>query len=1115
MPLVPDLDSLIVPAADVVSRRERRHTLGRLLIELENTGPGKTPQEGDDYVRPLLDRIDRYVATVTEKNKYPHEAGGQEGKTFIGDVLQAGGDVAVAIWETTSETGMFDETSQDPDPEVRRTLGRNTLNVRSTDALMEVEEKGVLAGIPVQVLKVLEENQVDSPTKPHNSFEGKTENGSRNTGTIFSHGTPGKNRHDKRWSRDLAPPPAEIGIKELKRLGVLMMLKGSGELITPTNLKVGETEWNNQNIASTLLPSLTRLGQSIPTSRFGTAELLQEINPDFYRREELQDGLSGEDSVPSYGAPWNPFVPFSGLGGAPAAISCALLATTVAGILKGLAELVVFAKGGFSESGSEILDVQIPFLEEGDSANKRTRMGSYLEKPKKGLLDQLTGLVDIDTVATEAPYFKALSEGIDVFFRLDQDTDSEGFLGVLEGLGMTAANFIEEYGWFSVILRNLFQSTTDVFLAGATAVAQVADPGSNFTTGGAMRVEHGTQGSPSDLNRITGVLSILETLNSSYLLKFMNVLATIGDIRLMTRFMGDGDDPIEDLIDDVNHDDSSLFVNYPVVGSLHMKDRISMKVPGFSGEVAWSGRNLPSLYLVPQNVIDGATALGVGDNFQGLAGGLGARVTSENRISQEDVQKVEDYLNASYMPFWFQDLRTNEVISFHAFLTNVQDQFDADYEETEGYGRPGKSYAWKNTDRKITLEFMVVATSIEDFHQMWWKIDKLITLVYPQYTRGRVLEFEGKKFVQPFSQLPSSTPLIRLRLGDLFKSNFSKFGLARVFGVASGQDSFALDAIPQTTSATELRQFRERLNRVRAEMLSGRFANLDTVTLAPNVQSVATARRGRAPGRTTTGARPGAYIYPRVSDSDIGSSVTDSALGAAASQLGGGGAALTRAINARGGTRTDARLAASFEGNARIVGPAGSGGTPISIPGLGGAEGAPAAYLVTIQGFTGIYMVPTSALSIHEAMASQAANSATRGTGVPGVPGGSVEPPSVPGGVGNPLDRFFSSEENPIVKSFDSVRGSGLPGVIKSIGMDWSDATWETSTLGARAPKICKISIDFAPVHDLNPGIDHNGFNTAPVYGVGKFGEMARGRTSSETQTEQERFRVLRNVTRE
>ena len=38
----------------------------------------------------------------------------------------------------------------------------------------------------------------------------------------------------------------------------------------------------------------------------------------------------------------------------------------------------------------------------------------------------------------------------------------------------------------------------------------------------------------------------------------------------------------------------------------------------------------------------------------------------------------------------------------------------------------------------------------------------------------------------------------------------------------------------------------------------------------------------------------------------------------------------------------------------------------------------------------------------------------------------------------------------------------------------------------SRAPKLVKVNLTFTPVHDIAPGIDHTGFNRAPIYPVGR-----------------------------
>ena len=68
--------------------------------------------------------------------------------------------------------------------------------------------------------------------------------------------------------------------------------------------------------------------------------------------------------------------------------------------------------------------------------------------------------------------------------------------------------------------------------------------------------------------------------------------------------------------------------------------------------------------------------------------------------------------------------------------------------------------------------------------------------------------------------------------------------------------------------------------------------------------------------------------------------------------------------------------------------------------------------------------------------------------------------------------------------------GMGLAGVITSLSMDWNEATWETDKQGGKAPIWLKVTMQFAPIHDLPLGIDSTGVQIAPAYPVG---DLVRG----------------------
>ena len=64
--------------------------------------------------------------------------------------------------------------------------------------------------------------------------------------------------------------------------------------------------------------------------------------------------------------------------------------------------------------------------------------------------------------------------------------------------------------------------------------------------------------------------------------------------------------------------------------------------------------------------------------------------------------------------------------------------------------------------------------------------------------------------------------------------------------------------------------------------------------------------------------------------------------------------------------------------------------------------------------------------------------------------------------------------------------GRGIAVAINSIGLEWklNSAPWNLEP-GSRAPRMCEISLGLIPIHDITPGLDHQGINRAPIYKVG------------------------------
>ena len=240
--------------------------------------------------------------------------------------------------------------------------------------------------------------------------------------------------------------------------------------------------------------------------------------------------------------------------------------------------------------------------------------------------------------------------------------------------------------------------------------------------------------------------------------------------------------------------------------------------PKVTDALAWRHRSAPALTLLNQKYVNGAIAFGYDNTFQkkiwsavgdfnsrdekspyydnlrpkGRARGLkDNKPTTKIRYSREDVVKIENELDAEYCPFYLHDLRTNEVLGFHAFLGDLKDSYSVSYAESGGYGRIDKVKIYQDTTRSISLSWHMVSTSPKDFDSMWWSLNKLISMIYPQFSMGKPVKAGSKKFIMPFSQIPTASPVVRLRVGDVIRSNYSRFNLARIFGLSEVKPAHA------------------------------------------------------------------------------------------------------------------------------------------------------------------------------------------------------------------------------------------------------------------------------------------------------------------------------------
>lgn len=407
------------------------------------------------------------------------------------------------------------------------------------------------------------------------------------------------------------------------------------------------------------------------------------------------------------------------------------------------------------------------------------------------------------------------------------------------------------------------------------------------------------------------------------------------------------------------------------------------------------------------------------------------------RIPDDLVKKIENHLESEYMPFYFRDLRTNEIISFHAFLDNISDTFSTDYSEMTGFGRIDSVKAYTKTTRSISLGFTLASTSQSDHDLMWYQINKLITMCYPQWSDGVDNTYKlGDKSIEgkfPFSQVITASPLIRLRVGDVIKSNYSKSNLSRLHG-APFKD--VKDMIKNTESKDVIGEVSEGASeKVEGPPEPKGVSFLDAFNTKAEFLYV-------LPGMYRTINRFGllgsSYIHiknhTRVKKAF---SLGDIGLGIGSLAKNDSFEIIDTNSKFEGQTITaDKRsiISKSPLGDSNSKTPL----LPIPIPGFGDDE-ATAADNPNVK-------------NLQELMK----------------PGTNEE------------------INNPIVKAFESGMGRGLAGFITQLDLQYGDSTWETGRIGSKAPIFLKINVIFAPIHDIAPGLDHNGMMRAPTHNVGR-----------------------------
>lgn len=829
------------------------------------------------------------------------------------------------------------------------------------------------------------------------------------------------------------PRYGDVSLKRLAQVGTALSLRASQELNAAS---AGNNPTSGGQELAALLPGFNQLGASrVNTTVLEARDVLESLTTD-----EVPDGDFTNIADVSWGSLNNVDDPYSGiLALGMIALSTALTAAIVL-LIEGLGFLLGLIKGST-----------------GDARNISGRyvLGRYhvvkAADPNAfppALPPDFGALLGLR--ATAFPFASAVKTGVEAFFGIDTSGGIGGAL--LSGLSSATQN----PGFNSIVARTIIRSGIVIVDAFKKAFS-----------------------SPNIVAGIKNILNIIDVIRSSKLIAAMNAFAMIGDLTLTDP--GDvvaapdaiPEEPIK----------KSRIDGLPDDGNFTSVQKNRLKGEAGTLHLAWASNRAPAMYLIPESILGLAAADDSLGAFRGPAAisdpnGLskakyvvqtgddaktnGARIprVGSTDTDPDTVKSFEAKLDAEYVPFSFHDLRTNEIISFHAFLASMSDDYTVNWDTVEGYGRVDPVKIYKSTQRKIGMSFYVISTNEHDFDEMWMKINKLTTLAYPQYTRGRMLINKDKslQFVQPFSQLMGASPVIRLRLGDLFRSNYSRFALARLFGLG-GTDplQFGGDPVnPSTGAAGNLAKVQAALKSPTPDMTfnlgSDQWPQADSggLSLSPPLPLVGGSDAPKQAPTLFIDLHDAPYINIKIDQ------------GVTSGQLVHGKVTLMTAADISTATGMDIDAATKIADSLtfkydnekdvkhRIVGDA--------------------AYTIPLS-----YLKPTKATLDKLFKDNFATDNQTIQT----------------------VSDFLDTNKNAIIRSFNSIKGKGLAGVIESMNFDWYDkVTWETKP-GSTAPKLCRVTVSFAPIHDISPGIDHLGYNRSPIYPVGHAMQMGIDKESA------------------
>jgi hypothetical protein len=791
-----------------------------------------------------------------------------------------------------------------------------------------------------------------------------------------------------------APSDRKYDFKRLSQVGNILQLKAAGEFVgdSPDTLKTSTS-------IKTLLPGLGQLDIPRNIEDLNIKKIIDSLHELTTDENKKIDDAQFVDFGQKFEGNINNFIDkFAGFS----ALGMQVLATSLTLVVALAMEFIMLF---FWLATSRNTEADTPSR---ISGGDRYGIGTF---------HPTINLTNTDILSALLPGPSGDPNKLLVFFGISRTSASIG-KAVTQGVKtfFDPASIVKSPGYYVVMARTLVRAVVKIVLS-FEELGKVISGGNLFSA-------------------VEQIFEILGTLKHSRFFAVMNLLAQLGDRVIVasadpdvTASSGDAGLKISTI--------DNLPDEWP--GAAFSKSRLGSQ-GNKTLKLAWSTNRTPDLLLLSKNALDLAKSsrtLGSGrlltyDPLEKTRFEF-SESPGQGRISMAARMDIEKQFESEYLPFYFHDLRTNEIIGFHAFLSTLTDDYTANYEATDAYGRIEPVKIYRGTQRKIGLSFLIASLDPQDFQSMWLKINKLTTLLYPQYTPGKIISLgqngvTSSRFTKPFSQQIGAPPMIRMRVGNVVASNYSRFNLAGIFGLRDS--SAGINGKPASD------QF-DKNGKIITDYKEDRAKKVKTVILRsreympePKKNPLFGFDNSQYTKRATfnPGNYPGLFYFK----------IDDASMIDASSTMKG-----------------------SF----------------IKIPSA--AVSSTSAYKLDVDNNVissvvdgAIFVISTS--DIASIVVQDEVNS-------------NPEIADLNQVYSKEVNSFMNSGWNSIVRSFESAGGKGMAGFIDSMNFDWlQGTTWDVEQ-GNMAPKMCKVTMQFTPIHDITPGLDSGGYNRAPIYPVGPY----------------------------